>query len=78
VVTDTEVVAEGKGPPVPGEDDVATRSEDDVNRLEELWPTLLHQRNLSGGSAGGIDYPLDCVGQPGGDEAPGVDDDEKL
>jgi hypothetical protein len=26
----------------------------------------------------GIDYPLDCVGQPEGDEAPGIDDDEEL
>jgi hypothetical protein len=36
VVTDAEAVAEVKGPPVLGEDGVAARSEDDVNRSEEL------------------------------------------
>jgi hypothetical protein len=36
VVTDAEAVAEGKSPPAPGEDGIAARSEDDVNRLEEL------------------------------------------
>jgi hypothetical protein len=55
VVTNAEAVAEGKGPPAPGEDGVAACSEDDVNRPEELWPALLHQRDLSEGSAGGID-----------------------
>jgi hypothetical protein len=78
VVADTESVAEGKGPPAPGEDDIAARSKDDVNRLEELWPALLHQHDLSGGSAGGVDYPPDCVGQPEGDEAHGVNGDEEL
>jgi hypothetical protein len=78
VVTNAEAVAEGKGPPAPEEDGVAARSGDDVNRPEELWPALLHQRDLSGGSAGGVDYPPDCIGQPEGDEAPGVDDDEEL
>jgi hypothetical protein len=29
-------VAEGEGPPAPGEDGIAARSEDDVHRLEEL------------------------------------------
>jgi hypothetical protein len=36
VVTDVEAVAEGKGPLAPGEDGIAARSEDDVNRPEEL------------------------------------------
>jgi hypothetical protein len=63
---------------VPGEDGVAARSEDDVNRPEGLWPARLHQHDLSRGSAGGVDYPPDCVGQPEGFEAPGVDDDEEL
>jgi hypothetical protein len=31
-----EAVAKGKGHPAPGEDGVAARSEDDVNKLEEL------------------------------------------
>jgi hypothetical protein len=39
---------------------------------------LLHQRDLSGGSTGGVDHPPDCVGQPEGVEALGVDDDEEL
>jgi hypothetical protein len=30
VVTDADAMAEGEGPPVPGEDGVAARSEDDV------------------------------------------------
>jgi hypothetical protein len=63
MVTDTEAVAKGKGPLAPGEDGVAARSENDVNRPEELWPALLHQRDLSGGSAGGVDYTPDYVGQ---------------
>jgi hypothetical protein len=42
VVTDAETVAEGECPPAPREDGIAARSKDDVNRLEELWPTLLH------------------------------------
>jgi hypothetical protein len=78
VVTDAEAVAVGKGPLAPGEDGIAARSKDDVNRLEELWPALLHQHDLSGGSAGGVDYPPDCVGQPEGDEAPGINGDEEL
>jgi hypothetical protein len=41
VVPDAEAVAEGKGPLVPEEVGIATRSEDDVNRPEELWPALL-------------------------------------
>jgi hypothetical protein len=78
MVADAEAVAEGKGPPAPGEDGIAARSEDDVNRPEELWPALLHQHDLSGRSAGGIDYPPNCVRQPEGDEALGVDGDDKL
>jgi hypothetical protein len=35
VVTDAEAVAEGKGPPAPGEDGVAARSKEDVNKPEE-------------------------------------------
>jgi hypothetical protein len=50
VVADAEAVAEGRGPPALGEDGIAARSKDDVNRLEELWPALLHQHDLSGGS----------------------------
>jgi hypothetical protein len=41
-------------------------------------PALLHQRDLSGGSGGGVDHPPDCVGQPEGVEALGVNDDEEL
>jgi hypothetical protein len=37
---------------VPGEDDIATRSKEDVHWPEEIWPALLHQRYLSGGGAG--------------------------
>jgi hypothetical protein len=71
-------VAEGKGPPVPREDGVAARSEDDVNRPEELWPALLHQHDLSGGSDGCVDCPPDYVRQPEEDEALGVNDDKEL
>jgi hypothetical protein len=78
VVADTEAMAEGEIPPMSGEDGVAARSEDDVHRPEELWPALLHQHDLTRGSAGGVDYPPDCVGQPEGDEALGVKDDEEL
>jgi hypothetical protein len=78
VVTDAEAVAKGKGPPTPEEDGIATRSEKDVNRLEELWPALLHQRDLSGGSARGVDHPPDCVRQPEGVEAQDVNDDKEL
>jgi hypothetical protein len=27
-------------------------SKEDVHRPEEIWPALLHQRDLSGGSSG--------------------------
>jgi hypothetical protein len=67
-----------EGPPVPGEDGIAIRSKEDVHRAEEIWPALLHQRDLSGGSAGGVDHPLDCVGQPKGVKAQDVEDDEEL
>jgi hypothetical protein len=78
VVTDTEVVAEGKGPPVPREDGISAHSKDDINRPEELWPALLHQHDLSRGSVRGVDYPLDYIGQPEGDEALGINGDEDL
>jgi hypothetical protein len=78
VVTDMEAVAEGESTLVFGEDGVAARFENDVNRPEELWPALLHQRDLSGGSAGGVDHPPDCVGQLEGVKALGVNDDEQL
>jgi hypothetical protein len=78
VVTDAEAVVEGESPLAQGEDGVAARSEDDVYRPEELWPALLHQHDLSGGSARGVDHPSDRVGQPEGGEALGVDDDEEL
>jgi hypothetical protein len=45
---------------------------------EEIWPALLPQSNLPSGRAGGVNHPPDCVGQPKGVEAPGVDDDEEL
>jgi hypothetical protein len=44
VVTDVEAVAEGEGPPAPGENGIAVRSKEDVHRPEEIWPALLHQR----------------------------------
>jgi hypothetical protein len=78
VVADAEAVAEGESPLASGEDGIAARSKDDVHRPEELWLALLHQRDLSGGSARGIDHPSDCVGQPKGVEALGIDDDEEL
>jgi hypothetical protein len=52
VVADAEAVAEGEGPLVPGEDGIAVRSKEDVHKPEEIWPALLHQRDLSRGSAG--------------------------
>jgi hypothetical protein len=78
VVADAEAMAEGEGPPVPREDGVAARSEEDVHMPEEIWPALLPQGNLPGGYAGGIDYPLDCVREPEGVEAPDVNDDKEL
>jgi hypothetical protein len=42
VVADAEAVAEGECPLAPREDGIAGRSEDDVNRPEELWLALLH------------------------------------
>jgi hypothetical protein len=36
VVADAEAMTEGECPPAPGEDGIAARSEDDVNRPEEL------------------------------------------
>jgi hypothetical protein len=71
-------MAEGESPPAPGEEGVAARSEEDVHRPEEIWPALLPQGDLPGGCAGGVDYPLDCVGESEGVEAPDVDDDEEL
>jgi hypothetical protein len=55
VVTDTKTVAEGESPLAPGEDGIAARSKDNVNRPNQLWPALLHQHNLSNGEAGGVD-----------------------
>jgi hypothetical protein len=78
VVTDAEAMAKGKSPLAPGEDGVASRSEDDVHRLEEIWSALLRQRDLSRGSVGGVDHPLNCVGQLEGVEALDVDDDKEL
>jgi hypothetical protein len=40
-VTDVETVTEGESPPAPGEDGIAARPEDDVNRSDQLWPALL-------------------------------------
>jgi hypothetical protein len=65
-------MAEGKSPPVPREDGIPARSEADAHRLEEIWPALLPQ------AASDVDYSPDCVGQPEGVEAPGVDDNEEL
>jgi hypothetical protein len=42
-----EAVVEGESPPVPREDGIAAHSEDDVHKLEEIWPALLRQRDLS-------------------------------
>jgi hypothetical protein len=78
VVADAEAVAEGESPPVSREDGIAAHSKDDVHRPKELWPALLHQHDLSGGSAGGVDHPSDCVGQPEGVEAQDIDDDKEL
>jgi hypothetical protein len=50
----------------------------DVHRPEEIWPAMLHQHNLSGGSAGGVDRPPDCAGQPEGVEAQHVEGDEEF
>jgi hypothetical protein len=36
VVANAETVAEGEGPPAPGEDGIAVRSKEDVNRPEEM------------------------------------------
>jgi hypothetical protein len=73
-----EAVTEGEGPPTPGEDGVAARAEDDVHRLDLLWPSLLHQYNLSNREAGGGDRPPDYFRQPEGGEAAVLDDDEEL
>jgi hypothetical protein len=78
VVTDAEAMAKGEGPPALEEDGIAVRSEENVHRPEEIWPALLHQCNLSGGSTGGVNHPPDRVGQPEGVEAQDVEDDEEL
>jgi hypothetical protein len=65
-----EVVAEGESPLVPREDGVAT--ENDVHRLDQFWPTLLHQHDLADAEAGSGEHPSE------GDEAPILDDDEEL
>jgi hypothetical protein len=78
VVADVEAMAKGEGPLAPGEDGIAARSKEDVHRPEEIWPALLHQRDLSGGSAGGVNHPPDCVGQLEGVKAQDVEDDEEL
>jgi hypothetical protein len=57
VVADAEAVAEGEGPLAPGKNGIAVRSKEDVHRPEEIWPVLLHQRDLSGGRAGGRRSP---------------------
>jgi hypothetical protein len=36
------------------------------------------QSNLPSGRAGGVNHPPDCVRQPEGAEARGIDDDEEL
>jgi hypothetical protein len=76
VVADMEMVAEGKGPLAPVEDGV--HAEDDVHRLDQLWPALLHQRDLADAEARGGDRPPDRIGQLEGDEGPIPDDDEEL
>jgi hypothetical protein len=45
------VVAEGESPPVPEEDGTAAHAEDDIHMLDQLWPALLHQRDLIDGEA---------------------------
>jgi hypothetical protein len=42
-----EVVAEDESPPAPGEDGVAAHTEIDIHRLDQRWPALLYQHNLT-------------------------------
>jgi hypothetical protein len=76
-VTDVEVVAKGKSPPTLREDGVAAHTEDDVHMLDQLWPALLDQHDLTNGEAGSREHPLDRLRQPKGGEAPILDDDKE-
>jgi hypothetical protein len=78
VVTDVEVMTEGESPPTPGEDGIAAHTEDDVYRLDQLWPALLHQHELANGEAESRDRPPDRIGQAEGGEALVLDGDEEL
>jgi hypothetical protein len=71
-------VAEGESPPAPGEDGAAAHAKDDVHRLDQLWPALLHQRDLADGEAWGREHPLFHLRQAKGGEALVLDDDKQL
>jgi hypothetical protein len=61
-VTSEKAVAKIKGPSALGEDGSTIGAKDDVHRLDQLLPALLHQRNLANCEAQDGQDPPDCLG----------------